>query len=88
MPSMQFSPKLQTTSLRRFQSHVDMSEAATRHRVPRILVVDDNPDVVVLMRELLETKEYEVVAVVDVAQAEAGSRPYSLGCRYARKVWL
>jgi putative two-component system response regulator len=47
-----------------------MSEASSRHR-PRILVVDDNPDVVVLMRELLETKGYEVHAVGDAAEAEA-----------------
>lgn len=43
----------------------------TRRREPRILVVDDNPDLIVVMRELLGTHGYEVVTVTDAAQAEA-----------------
>lgn len=47
------------------------SDGPLRRRTPRILVVDDNPDLMVLMRELLETRGYEVIAVSDAAQAEA-----------------
>lgn len=41
-----------------------------RRRAPRILVVDDNPDTMVLMKELLETRDYDVVTVPDAAEAE------------------
>jgi putative two-component system response regulator len=47
-----------------------MSEVSLRRSAPRILVVDDNPDTMVLMRELLSTQGYDVVAVQDAAQAE------------------
>ncbi|HLW88112.1 MAG TPA: HD domain-containing phosphohydrolase [Terriglobales bacterium] len=47
--------------------------SALRH-VPRVLVVDDNPDIMTLMRELLETQGYSVVAVADALQAEAEIR--------------
>src|SRR6202142_4798359 len=47
----------------------EMEEHSPR-RAPRVLVVDDNPDTMVLMRELLATRGYEVVAVADAAQAE------------------
>jgi len=40
-----------------------------RH-TPRILVVDDNRDIMRLMQELLATRGYDVVAVPDAAQAE------------------
>jgi len=46
-----------------------MGELSPR-RAPRVLVVDDNPDTRVLMRELLGTRGYDVVAVADAAQAE------------------
>jgi putative two-component system response regulator len=48
-----------------------MGEVVTRRRAPRILVVDDNPGIMELMRELLATGGYEVVPVANVAQAEA-----------------
>jgi putative two-component system response regulator len=35
-----------------------------------VLVVDDNPDTMTLMQELLETQGYSVVTVADAAQAE------------------
>jgi putative two-component system response regulator len=35
-----------------------------------VLVIDDHPDIMVLMRELLATRGYDVVAVADAAQAE------------------
>jgi len=41
-----------------------------RRRAPRILVVDDNPDIMMLMQELLATRGYEVVAVQDAERAE------------------
>jgi len=45
------------------------------HRGPaRILVVDDNPDTMMLMRELLQIRGYDVVAVPDASQAEAEIR--------------
>ena len=37
-------------------------------------MVDDNPDIMTLMRDLLETQDYEVVTVADAAQAEAEVR--------------
>src|SRR5579862_6528872 len=47
-----------------------ITELPLRHRSPRVLVVDDNPDTMFLMRELLATRGYEVVAVSSAAQAE------------------
>jgi putative two-component system response regulator len=47
-----------------------MGELLIHRRVPRILVVDDNPDMVELMRELLVSRGYDVVAVRDADQAE------------------
>ncbi len=41
-----------------------------RRRLPRILVVDDNPDTMILMQELLSRRGYEVIAVPDAARAE------------------
>jgi len=48
-----------------------MGELLIHRRVPRILVVDDNAEMVELMRELLASRGYDVVAVHDAAQAEA-----------------
>ena len=45
-----------------------MGELLIHRRVPRILVVDDNPDMVELMRELLQSRGYEVVTVRDADQ--------------------
>ncbi|HXY14831.1 MAG TPA: HD domain-containing phosphohydrolase [Terriglobales bacterium] len=50
------------------------TELPLRRRAPRILVVDDNPDTMMLMKELLETRGYEVVTVADAAEAEAEVR--------------
>ncbi len=46
------------------------AEASALRHVPRVLVVDDNPDTMSLMQELLETQGYNVVTVADAAQAE------------------
>ena len=47
------------------------NEASSLRRIPRVLVVDDNPDTMSLMQELLETQGYSVITVGDAAQAEA-----------------
>jgi putative two-component system response regulator len=43
---------------------------SARRRSQRILVVDDNPDVVLLMQELLASRGYDAVAVSHAADAE------------------
>lgn len=67
---------LQPSNLRtvRPQSPENPGDRPLRLRTPRVLVVDDNPDLMALMRELLETGGYEVIAVPDAAQAEAEIR--------------
>ena len=47
-----------------------MGELLIHRRIPRVLVVDDNPDMAELMRELLASRGYDVVTVSDAAQAE------------------
>jgi putative two-component system response regulator len=47
------------------------ADLSLRRRAPRVLVVDDNPNTMTLMRDLLSSRGYEVVAVPDAAQAEA-----------------
>ena len=42
-----------------------------RRSLPRILVVDDNEDIMGLMQELLASHGYDVMAVPDAVQAEA-----------------
>jgi len=52
----------------------EIRDSSHKNRPPRILVVDDNADMMMIMRELLETRGYEVIAVADAAQAEAEIR--------------
>jgi len=52
------------------QQRKQTSELGVPRRAPRVLVVDDNPDIMVLMRELLASRGYEVAAVGNAAQAE------------------
>jgi putative two-component system response regulator len=47
------------------------NDLSLRRRLPRVLVVDDNPNTMTLMRDLLSSRGYDVVAVPDAAQAEA-----------------
>jgi putative two-component system response regulator len=47
-----------------------VTELPLRRRVPRILVVDDNPDTMLLMQELLQTRGYDVVTVPDAERAQ------------------
>jgi len=62
--------KFRTTSSSPSSSYREMAEPSQRRRGQRVLVVDDNPDTMVLMRELLATRGYEVVAVPDALHAE------------------
>lgn len=71
---MSFPPKSRTTTFSRPLSCREAENALLRRRVPHILVVDDNPDTMVLMRELLVHRGYDVVAVADVVEAEAEIR--------------
>src|SRR5579885_1445487 len=66
--------KFRTTSRGRTHSESMVSEAPQRRRAQRVFVVDDNRDTVMLMRELLETRGYEVVAATDAISAEAEIR--------------
>jgi putative two-component system response regulator len=51
-----------------------MGELLIHRRVPRVLVVDDNPDMAELMRELLASRGYDVFTVRDADEAEAEVR--------------
>src|SRR5881275_1008559 len=66
--------RFRTTVLSRTQPYLEISEVGARRHVPRILVIDDNPDIMLLMQELLATRGYDVVAVPDAVQAEAEIR--------------
>jgi putative two-component system response regulator len=57
-------------STSRARGHQATSDISLRRRLPRVLVVDDNPSTMNLMRELLSSRGYEVVAVPDAALAE------------------
>ena len=71
---MDFPLKLRTLFSPRPKSYKDMVELLVHRRAARILVVDDNPDTMLLMRELLQIRGYDVVAVPDASQAEAEIR--------------
>ena len=61
-----------TTSDRKPDSYLEMAKIlSARRRPPRILVVDDNPDVVLLMQELLASRGYDAVAVSRAPEAES-----------------
>lgn len=67
---MDSSSKFRATPILRSGSDIDMGDLLQHRQVPRILVVDDNPDTVELMRELLISRGYDVVAVCDADEAE------------------
>lgn len=67
---MVFVPKSRTTLSAGDQSYRAMPELLPQRRLSRILVVDDNPDTMVLMRELLARRGYDVTAVSSATQAE------------------
>src|SRR6266478_1363127 len=64
---MDSSRKFSTIHARGHQA----ADLSLRRRLPRVLVVDDNPNTMTLMRDLLSARGYEVVAVPDAAHAEA-----------------
>ena len=66
--------KFRTTFSSGPQSYKEMRELGMQRRVPRVLVVDDNPDTMALMRELLATRGYEVITAQDAGHAEAEIR--------------
>ncbi len=66
--------KFRTTTSPVTPSYREMGEPSSGRRGQRVLVVDDNPQTMALMRELLATRGYDVVAVPDAAQAEAEIR--------------
>ena len=47
------------------------NDLSLRRRLPRILVVDDNPNTMTLMQDLLSSHGYDVVVAPDAAQAES-----------------
>ncbi len=55
----------------RSASHKSMGENFPRRRTPRVLVVDDNPDILAVMCDLLTGQGYQVVAVANPGAAEA-----------------
>jgi len=59
------------------------SDLSLRRRLPRILVVDDNPNTMNLMQDLLSSRGYDVVAVPDASQAEMPEEPHNAGTRSA-----
>jgi putative two-component system response regulator len=67
---MDFFQKIWTTRSPQAQSYREMGEVSLRRRIARILVVDDNPDTMMLMHELLSSAGYDVVAVLSADQAE------------------
>jgi cyclic di-GMP phosphodiesterase len=71
---MELTSKLRIAPSARSGPQETKAEAYLRRRAPRVLVVDDNPDTMLLMQELLATHGYDVVAAGDAAQAEAEIR--------------
>jgi len=67
---MDSSRKLSTIYARGHQG-TGANDLSLRRRIPRVLVVDDNPNTMILMHDLLASRGYDVVAVPDAAQAEA-----------------
>ena len=51
-----------------------MSELSLRRRAPRILIVDDNPDNLILTRELLSSRGYDVTTATNADAAQAAIR--------------
>jgi len=47
-----------------------MSEVANRRRAQRILIVDDNPDNIILTRELLSSRGYDVISASTAEAAQ------------------
>jgi putative two-component system response regulator len=67
-------PNSQTTSASEKGSYEQMGDLLPRRRVPRILVVDDQPGIAGLMSHLLSARGYEVITAANAEQAEAEVR--------------
>jgi putative two-component system response regulator len=67
-------PNSGTTSLTEKGSYEEMGDLLPRRRVPRILVVDDQPSIAGLMSQLLSARGYDVVTAANAEQAEAEVR--------------
>jgi putative two-component system response regulator len=66
-----------TTPILNRDSYLEMGKLlTTRRRAPRVLVVDDNEDVVMLMQELLASRGYDAVAISHASDAEAEIRQH------------
>src|SRR3981189_2729943 len=63
-----------TTSTPEDASYQTMGELLLRRRVPRILVVDDQPSIAGLMSQLLTMRGYQVVTAPNPQQAEGEVR--------------
>lgn len=64
----------QTTSRGEPASYKDMGDVLLSRRVPRILVVDDQPSIAGLMSQLLTMRGYDVTTASNAEQAEAEVR--------------
>lgn len=51
-------------------SSADLAAVPTRRRAQRILIVDDNPDNMMLTRELLNSRGYDVISVASAEDAQ------------------
>jgi cyclic di-GMP phosphodiesterase len=58
-------------------SYHDLAGSSARRRVPRILVVDDQPSIAGLMSQLLTMRGYDVVTASNAAEGEAELRRQS-----------
>src|SRR6476620_848232 len=67
---LMMSPRSKLTPPVSLSPYSHQSIGEVRRHNPRILVVDDNQDIMLLMRELLSSCGYDVIAVPDAAQAE------------------
>lgn len=67
-------PNSQTTSTSEKGSYEQMGDLLPRRRVPRILVVDDQPGIAGLMSHLLSARGYDVITAANAEQAEAEVR--------------
>lgn len=63
-----------TTAHDEVASYQRMGDLLPRRRVPRILVVDDQPSIAGLMSQLLTIRGYSVVTASSAEQAEAEVR--------------
>jgi putative two-component system response regulator len=67
-------PETRATGKAGSASYQIMGDLLSRRRVPRILVVDDQPSIAGLMSQLLSMRGYEVATAANVDQAEAEVR--------------